>query len=271
MTTIDPTARVETGAVIGQNVSIGSYCTIGAQVRIGDDCTLHGHVNIAGQTEIGARTAIFPFTSLGTVPQSVHYKGEPTRLVIGSDCTIREHVTMNIGTAGGSGVTTVGSHCFFMAGSHVGHDSIVGAHVVFANNATLGGFCEIGDNAFLGGLCAVHQFTRVGEHAMIGGLVGVTVDVIPFAMVIGHRATLAGINRIGLRRRGLSPEQIRTVYRGYRALFYGPGTLASRTELAAQTFADSPHVMRMVEFIRTAKSRRIAVPRAGKSEDDEGR
>jgi UDP-N-acetylglucosamine acyltransferase len=270
MTTIDPTARIEQGAVIGHNVTIGPYCTIGPNVRIGDDCRLASHVNVAGHTELGARASVSPFASLGTPPQSVHYQGEPSKLIVGTDCVIREHVTMNIGTGKGRGQTIVGSHCMLMNGAHVGHDCNVGDHVVFASNATLGGFCDIGDYVFLGGLCAVHQFTRIGEQAMIGGVVGVTVDIIPYGLVIGHRATLAGINRVGLKRRGLSSEAVRAVYRAYQAIFFGEGTLAQRAETVAKTSAADPYVMRMVEFIRATKSRRLAVPRArgGSSETD---
>lgn len=270
MTTIDPTARIEKGAAVGRNVSIGAYCAIGPDVTIGDDCRIAAHVNIVGRTSIGPRAAIFPFASLGTAPQTVHYHGEPTRLLVGSDCVVREHVTMNTGTAKGHGVTTIGDHCVFMAGAHVGHDCTVGNHATFANNATLGGFCDIGEYVFLGGLCAVHQFTRIGEQAMIGGMVGVTVDVIPYALVIGHRATLGGLNRVGLKRRGFSAEAIRTVYRAYRAIFFGAGTMAERVENVAVEFAADPAVMRIVEFIRATKSRRLAVPRArGAGSDDD--
>jgi UDP-N-acetylglucosamine acyltransferase len=269
MTSIDPTARVAGSAVIGKDVSIGPYAVIGPDVVIGDGCEIHGHVNIAGRTELGARNRVFPFASLGTEPQSVHYKGEPTRLTIGADGVFRENVTVNIGTAGGRGVTVIGERCFMMAGAHVAHDCVVGDNVTFANNATLGGHAEIGDNVFLGGLCAVHQFTRVGELAMVGGLVGVTSDVIPYAMVIGHRGNLAGINRVGLRRRGVSAEAIRNIYRGYRTIFDGAGPLRQRVDNVAGAFADDAHVMRMVDFIRTAKARRIAVPRRGGGGDDE--
>ncbi|MBV9555676.1 MAG: acyl-ACP--UDP-N-acetylglucosamine O-acyltransferase [Pseudolabrys sp.] len=262
MSTIDPTARVDAGAVLGRNVSIGPYCIVGPNVQIGDDCRLDSHVNLAGHTTIGPRTTISPFASLGTPPQSVHYQGEPSKLIVGADCIIREHVTMNIGTGKGNGQTVIGDHCFLMVGSHVGHDCIVGSHVTFANNATLGGFCEIGDYAFLGGLCAVHQFVRIGAQAMIGGLAGVSFDVIPYGMAFGNHAVLAGINKVGLKRRGLSPEALRSVYRGYRAIFYGGGTMSARVEKAATEYRDNSHVMHMVEFIRSAQKRRLTVPRA---------
>jgi UDP-N-acetylglucosamine acyltransferase len=261
MTTIDPTAHIDKRATVGRNVSIGAYSIVGPHVSIDDDCKIDSHVNLTGHTTIGLRTVISSFASIGTPPQSVHYHGEPTKLVIGSDCVLREHVTMNIGTAKGHGVTTVGDHCFLMTGAHVGHDCIVGSHVTFANNATLGGFCEIGDHVFLGGLCAVHQFTRIGEHAMIGGLVGVTVDVIPYAMVIGHRATLAGLNRVGLKRGGFSSNDIRNLHRAYRAVFFGEGTMAERIEKVVSESTGDALVMRMIDFIRTTKSHRLALPR----------
>jgi UDP-N-acetylglucosamine acyltransferase len=268
MSTIDPTARIEAGAVIGRDVSIGPYCTLGPDVRIGDECRFTAHVHVEGHTTIGARTVISPFASLGTAPQSVHYGGEPSKLIVGSDCIIREHVTMNIGTAKGRGQTVVGDHCFFMVGSHVGHDCVVGQRVTFANNATLGGFCDIGDHVFLGGLCAVHQFTRVGEQAMVGGVVGVTLDIIPYGIAVGNRAALGGINRVGLKRRGLAGDVIRGIYRGYRDIFFGEGTLADRVDKVAKTSAGNPHVMRIVNFIRSAKSRRIALPR-GRADSEE--
>lgn len=268
MTTIDPTARVERGAQIGRDVTIGPYCIIGPNVTLGESCHLGGHVHIAGRTTVGARTKISSFASLGTPPQSVHYHGEDTALTIGSDCDIREHVTMNTATAKGNRTTKVGDHCLFMVGAHVGHDSIVGNNVIFANNATLGGFAEIGDHVFLGGLSAVHQFTRVGEQAVIGGLVGVTLDVIPYAAVIGHRGRLAGINRIGLKRRGFSTAAIQKVYRAYREIFHGGGTFAQRLAAAAEKYAGDILTMRIVEFIRAGKSRRLMQPRESADDSD---
>lgn len=269
MSRIDSTARIAAGAVVGADVSIGPYAVIGPHVVVGDGCEIHGHVNISGHTEIGPRNRFFSFASIGTEPQSVHYKGEPTKLVIGADGVFREGVTVNTGTAGGRGITVIGDRCFMMVGAHVAHDCVVGSNVTFANNATLGGHAEIGDHVFLGGLCAVHQFTRVGEQAMIGGLVGVTSDIIPYAVAIGHRGGLAGINRVGLRRRGLSAEAIRNVYRGYSAIFRDSGPLKQRIDRVAAEFAGDPYVMRILDFIRAAKSRRIAVPRRHGGDSDE--
>jgi UDP-N-acetylglucosamine acyltransferase len=261
MSTIDPTARVERGAEIGKDVKIGPYCVIGPKVKIEDGCQLLSHIHVAGRTTIGPRTKIAPFASLGTAPQSVYYKGEDTALTIGSDCDIREHVTMNIATAEGRGVTTIGDKCLFMVGSHVGHDCTVGANVTFANNATLGGFVEIGEYAFLGGLCAVHQFTRVGAYTMVGGVAGVSSDVIPYAVVIGHRGELAGLNRVGLKRRGFSSTDIQKIYRAYRDLFFGPGVFADRLARAAVEYASDARVMKMIDFINAGKTRNLMHPR----------
>jgi UDP-N-acetylglucosamine acyltransferase len=268
MSGIDPTARVESGAQIGNDVTVGPYCIVGGKVTLGDNCKLLSHVHIAGRTTIGPRTTISAFASLGTPPQSVHYHGEDTALIIGADCDIREHVTINTGTASGRGETTIGEKCFLMVGAHVGHDCKVGNNVIFANNATLGGFCEIGDHVFLGGLCALHQFVRVGEHAIIGGLAGVPFDVIPYAAVVGHRAKLAGLNRVGLRRRGFATADIQTIHRAYRELFFGGGTLKDRVDAVAKAYAGNVMVMRMVDFIRSGKSRRVMTPRADGRDDD---
>ncbi len=268
MGSIDPTARIDKGAQIGKNVTIGPYCVIGAKVSIGDDCKLLAHVHIAGRTSIGARTSISPFASLGTLPQSVHYKGEDTALRIGEDCDIREYVTMNIGTAGGGGETMVGNKCFFMAGSHVAHDCKIGDNVTFANNATVGGHVEIGDYTFMGGMFGVHQFVRIGESVIVGGVTGVAFDVIPFAAIIGDRGTLVGLNRVGLKRRGFTPAQIRSIYKAYRAIFYGPGKIEQRVAAVAEEFAGDGNVMRMVEFIRSMKSRRLTLPRRAGARGD---
>src|SRR5205807_521399 len=167
MATIDPSARIEAGAIIGEGASIGPFCIVGPNVIVGEGCRLLAHVHLNGHTSIGARTVIYPFASLGSPPQSVKYRGGPTRLIVGTDCDIREGVTMNTGTEEGGGLTVVGDRCFFMVGSHVGHDCRVGSNVTFANNAVLGGHVTIGDHSVLGGQTAVHQSVRVGEGAML--------------------------------------------------------------------------------------------------------
>ena len=250
---IDPAARIEAGARIGKDVSIGPYCTVGPHVSLGDGCRLIGHVNVAGHTAIGPRTVVYPFVSLGGPPQSVHYRGEPTRLEIGADCDIREHVTMSTGTAQDRAVTRVGDKCFFMVNSHVAHDCAVGSNVVFANNAVLGGHCTVGDNVVFGGNSAVRQFVRIGEGAMIVGLSGVRADLIPWGMAQGPLAHLVGLNVIGMRRAGASKADILTVRRAYRALFYGEGEFRAQLDAVERDFGSDARVHKIVDFIRAGK------------------
>jgi len=260
MAMIDPTARIEPGALVGRDVSIGPYCIIGPDVAIGDGCRLLAHVHLAGHTTIGARTIIYPFASLGTPPQSVKYKGGPTRLVVGADCDIRESVTMSTGTEEGGEVTSIGDRCFFMAGSHVGHDCRVGNDVTFANNAVLGGHVGVGDRAFLGGQAAVHQFVRVGEGAMIGGLSGITRDVIPFGFAFGPRAELVGLNVVGLKRRGHGRADLHRLRQCYRALFLGGGEFRDRLAAVAAEHGTDPLVGKIVDFLRAGGSRPPMMP-----------
>jgi UDP-N-acetylglucosamine acyltransferase len=263
---IDPTARVAPGAVIGADVEIGPFCVIGPNAVIGDGCRLVAHVHIAGHTMIGARTKIYPFASLGTPPQSTRYRGGPTRLVVGSECDVRESVTMNLGTEDGGGVTTVGDRGFFMANAHVGHDCHVGNDVVFANCATLGGHCEIGDGVVIGGLSAVHQFTRVGSFAMIGGMCGVRGDVIPYGLANGDYARLGGLNLVGLKRRKFSRERIHALRRAFQRLFVDAGRFAERLEQAAHEFAADETVMQIITFIRAGEHRPLCRPELSREE-----
>ena len=265
---IDASARIEDGAVIGQGVRIGPYCTVGANVTLGDGCTLVGHVNITGHTTIGPRTVIYPFASLGTPPQSYSYRGGPTRLVVGADCDIREHVTMNTGTEDDHGLTQVGDKCFLMVGSHVGHDCIVGNNIVFANNTILGGHVTVGDKVVFGGGVAVRQFVRIGEGAMIVGMSGVRADVIPFGMAQGPLAYLVGLNVVGMRRRGLSKADIHGLRAAYRALFFGDGEFRARIDTVAAAYASNPLVVRMFEFIRAGKRPLTMAVKRAEADDD---
>jgi UDP-N-acetylglucosamine acyltransferase len=258
---IHPTALVEKGARLGERVRIGPYCIVGPNVELNDDVELVSHVVVAGHTSIGAKTKVFPFASLGHPPQDLKYKGEPTRLVIGTNNIIREHATMNPGTAGGGGLTKVGSNGLFMVAIHVAHDCKVGDHVVMANNATLGGHVHVGDYAVLGGLCAIHQFVRIGRYAMIGGMSGVENDVIPYGSVMGDRARLSGLNIIGLKRRGFSREDIHNLRTAYRLLFAQEGTMAERLEDVAGLYGKSEPVMDLVEFISKDSARAICQPK----------
>lgn len=246
---IHTTAIIEDGASIGDNVSIGPYCVVGAEVVLGDDVVLKSHVVVEGRTHIGKGTVVFPFASLGTAPQDLKYAGEKSTLIIGENNKIREHVTMNPGTEGvGRMETRVGDNCLFMMASHVAHDCIVGDNVILANNATLAGHVEVGDFAIIGGLSAVHQFARIGDHAMIGGMSGVENDVIPYGLVKGERASLHGLNIIGLKRRGFGNDDVRALQRAYGDLFSEDGTLDTRINHIADTYAGQDGVVKLIEF-----------------------
>jgi UDP-N-acetylglucosamine acyltransferase len=260
MSMIDPSARVHDGAVIGEGTSIGPYCIIGANVVIGKNCKLIGHVHITAETTIGDDCTIYPFVSLGTPPQSLSYRGEMTKLVIGSACTIRESVTMNAGTVAGGGITRVGDRGYFMNCSHVGHDCQVGNDVIFATSATLGGHCEIGDFVFIGGLSAVHQFTRIGPQVMVGGVCGVRDDVIPFGLVNGQYAVLEGLNIIGMKRRKFTKQRLAAVRGFYQKLFHGPGIFAERLARVQPMAAEDPAIAEILAFIRDGKHRPLCLP-----------
>jgi UDP-N-acetylglucosamine acyltransferase len=260
MTAIDPAARVAAGAVIGRDVSVGPYCVVGSNVVIGDGVRLIAHVHLTGHTSIGARTVIYPFASLGTPPQSVKYRGGATRLVVGADCDIRENVTMNIGTEGDRGVTQVGDRCFFMVGSHVGHDCQVGNDVTMANNAVLGGHVTVEDHVMFGGQSAVHQFVRIGESAMIAGVTGIGADVIPFGFAIGQRGCLDGLNVVGMRRRGLARADVHRLRNFYRALFLVPGPFKQRLAVTASEHEGDPLIGKIIAFIRDGGSRPLMKP-----------
>jgi UDP-N-acetylglucosamine acyltransferase len=260
MTTIDPTARVADGAVIGDGAIIGPYCIIGPHAVIGANCNLMSHVQVMGHTTVGADCVISPFVVLGGAPQDLSYRGEPNRLEIGSGCTLREGVTMNIGTKKGGGLTKVGDRGFFMNNSHVGHDCFVGNDVIFATSATLGGHCEIGDFVYIGGLSAVHQFSRIGRQVMIGGVCGVRGDVIPFGLANGQYAVLEGLNIIGMKRRKFTRERLATVRAFYQKLFLGPGVFADRLESVQPMAGDDPAIAEILTFIANGKHRPLCLP-----------
>lgn len=261
MTGLHPTAIVEDGARLGEDVRIGPYCIVGRGAHIGPRTELVSHVVVAGLTEIGADCRIYPFASLGQPPQHLKYAGEDVSLVIGERNVIREYVTMNAGTPQGRKRTLVGSDGFFMTGAHVAHDAIVGNHVVFTNNAVIGGHVEVGDHAILGGGAAVHQWARIGRHAFVGGMAGLENDLIPFGSCLGNRAYLAGLNIVGLKRRGFSREQIHTLRNAYRLMFAPEGTFQERVEDVASLFAGESAVMEIVDFVRADSNRAMCMPR----------
>lgn len=261
MAEIHPTAIVEDGARIGKGVRIGAFALVGADVELGDRVVVAPHAVVAGHTSVGAGTAIHSFAVVGGAPQDTSYKDEPTRVVIGTNCIIREHATVHRGTARGRGETTIGTQCFLMVGSHVAHDCVLGDHVVLVNNATIGGHVTIGDHAILSGLCAVQQRCRIGPHAFIGGLSGVWNDVIPFATAIGERAELGGLNIVGLKRRGFTRPTIHALRAAYKAIFNGDGDRNERVARVAAAYPDIPPVQLILDFIREGGDRPLCSPR----------
>jgi len=264
---IHPSACVERGARLGVGVRVGPFCHVGPEAALGDGVRLVSHVSVAGVTEIGARTRVFPFASIGHEPQDLKYRGEPVSLTIGEDCLIREGVTMNPGTAGGGSRTIVGARSVFLANAHVAHDCRIGDNVILSNNVMLAGHCQVGDFAILSGGSAAHQFVRIGAHAFVGGLAGVENDIIPFGIALGNRAALAGLNFVGLKRRGYSHESVHDLRRAYKQLFAPTGTLKERIEDVATAFPQQEAVQQIVAFLRAGGERAVCVPRAGREDE----
>ncbi len=247
---VHPSALVETGARLADSVEIGPFCHVGPQVTLDEGVRLISHVSIAGVTRVGARTVVHPGAALGGEGQIRGNDFPEGRLEIGADCVLREMVSMNVGSRKGGGITTVGARGYFMANAHVGHDCHVGEDVTFANSVALGGHSIIADGVIFGGLAAVQQFCRVGKGAMVGGLTGVNRDVIPYAMAFGDHVELAGLNLIGLKRRGLSREAINAMRGAFRAIFYGKGgDIPSRAREARARWPDVAQVGEIVDFI----------------------
>ncbi len=260
--TVHPSAIIGAEVDLSDDVEVGPYCVLDGPVSIGRGTRLSSHVVVTGRTTIGAECRIYPFASIGHPPQDLKYAGEPSRLEIGDRNVIREHVTMNPGTEGGGMVTRIGSDCLFMVGSHVAHDCQLADHVILANNATLAGHVVVGDGAILGGLSAVHQFVRIGQGAMIGGMSGVENDVIPYGLVMGDRASLRGINVVGLKRHGVPREAIHALRDAYRRLFENGagGTAAERLSEVAAGCGDHAIVEDLVAFMRADSSRGLVLP-----------
>lgn len=259
---IHPTSMIEDGAQIAPDVKIGPFCTVGKDVSLESGVELVSHVTIAGHTHVGQEVKLFPFCTVGLEPQDLKYKGEETKTIIGPRTKIREHASIHRGTATGSGVTKVGADCLLMATVHVAHDCVVGDGVVIANNVALGGHVEIGDGAVIGGNAALLQFTRVGQGAMIGGLTGVTRDVIPYARAFGPRASLLGLNLIGLKRRGVEKTQLSEINAVYKFLFSGAGVFAARVAHLTDMYAENIYVREILAFIATPSKHGILTNQA---------
>lgn len=265
MNQIHPTAVIDPQATIHESCVIGPYCVISGPVTLDANVTLKSHVVVDGLTHIGEGTVIFPFASIGTPPQDLKFSGEQSRLIIGKNNRIREHVTMNPGTKGDNLETRIGDNGLFMVGAHIAHDCQVGDNVILANNATLAGHVHLGDHAIIGGLSAVHQFVRIGEHVMIGGMSGVENDVIPYGLVMGERARLAGLNLIGLERRGFAREEVQTLMKAFKTLFNSDeGTLSDRLDQVENSFGDHALVADVLTFAKKEKSRPLCQPKPKK-------
>ena len=256
---IHKTAIVDIKAKISGNAIIGPYSIIGPNVQIGEGTEIQSHVNITGNTVIGNKTKIFPFASIGTNPQDLKYKGEQTKLEIGSNNIIREHVTINIGTNGGGGITKIGDNNLIMIGAHIAHDCIVGNNVVIANSAAIAGHAEISDDVIIGGNCGIQQFTRIGKMAMIGGMSGVSRDVIPYGLSFGNRNYLEGINIVGLRRKKVSNKEILALSEAYKEIFKTKSLHENLIKLS-ENLKENTYVREVVDFINHDKKRPICTP-----------
>jgi len=250
---------IDKKAKIGKNVKIGPFSYIGPEVEISDNVELISNIHIEGNTKIGKGTKIFPFASIGTIPQDLKYEGEPTILEIGENNTIREYVTINPGTKGGGGKTLIGNNCLFMISSHVAHDCIIGNNVVIANNVPLGGHVTVEDSVVIGGNSAVQQYTRIGRLAMIGGMTGVLKDVIPFGLSFGNRNYLRGINLIGLKRKNYDRKKIMELDGAFKKIFSSKNIHENLSKVNGE-YKENDLVAEVINFISKDKKRPICTP-----------
>jgi UDP-N-acetylglucosamine acyltransferase len=249
---VHASAVIARGAQIPASCTVGPFCTIGPEVVLGENCTLISHVVLDGRTRIGARNVFYPFSSVGVAPQDLKYRGEPTETILGDDNTIRENVTVSRGTAGGGGVTRIGSNCLLMTCVHVGHDSQIGSHCILANAATLAGHVIIEDYVTLGAFCPVHQHCVIGRYAFIGGGTIVTQDVLPFSLTSARRENRAfGINKIGLERRGFLPERLKTLQRAFRLLLASKLNTAQAIEKMSELEGDD--IAELIAFVERSQ------------------
>ncbi len=254
--TIHPAAIVDSKANLHPSVTVGPYTIIGPDVSIGEDTVVDSHAVVSGITSIGKRNKIGSFTTIGAEPQDMLYKGEPTELHIGDDNIIREYASIHRGTVAGNSKTVIGNSNMLMAYTHVAHDCIISNHVILANVATLGGHVEVGDHASLGGLVAIHQYCRVGAHTYVGGLSGINLDVPPFVILTGtrNRMRIVGINKIGLRRLGMSRETISKIDQAFKIIFRSPQLLLKDALVKTkEEVTGCPEVQTLIDFFQTSK------------------
>ena len=256
---IHNTAIIDRRAKISSNVNIGPYSIIGPDVEIEENTIIHSHVNLEGNTKIGKNNQIFPFSSIGTPPQDLKYKGEKNKLIIGDNNRFREYVNINPGTEKGGGLTRIGDNNLFMVYCHVAHDCNISNNIVLANNVQVGGHVIIEKNAVVGGSCAIHQFSRIGESAMIGGMTGVLSDVIPFGLSMGNRNNLMGLNLIGLRRSKVSNENIKKIQTMYEIVFKSKNFRENIDSLDLN-LKNNEFIKKIVNFINSDKKTPISLP-----------
>ena len=258
---IHETAIVSPKAKLGNDVYIGPFSIVGENITLGDNCRLESHVSLAGNVTMGADNVLSPFVTMGHPPQDFkHQGGDDVGVIIGDRNQFREYANVHPGTDVGRPNTVIGNDCYMMVGSHCAHESILGDHVILSNGVQIGGAVEIGDYAILGGLCAIHQFTRIGAHAFIGGMATVTTDIIPYGSVVGNPARLAGLNVIGLRRRGFDRDMIMELRTAYRLLFADEATFAQRFEDVERLYGEHELVKDVLSFVRDKNKRNICMP-----------
>ena len=242
-------------AKIHSSVKIGPYCVIGDNIEIGEDCELHSHVSLSGNTKIGKNNIFYPFSSIGSSPQDLKYKGEKSFLIIGNNNTFRENVTVNPGTEGGGLYTKIEDNCLFMVGAHIAHDCMIGSNTILANNATLAGHVEIDNNAIIGGNSAIHQFVKIGKNAMVGGMSGLEKNLIPYGLYIGIRSNMKGLNLIGLKRKGLDNRKIKTLNQFIEKVFNKNDSIENNLNKVNNEVRSIEEVKEIIDFIEKSNKR----------------
>ncbi|MCD6533501.1 MAG: acyl-ACP--UDP-N-acetylglucosamine O-acyltransferase [Deltaproteobacteria bacterium] len=254
MSTIHSTAILSDQARIADDATIGAYAVIEGDVRIGSGTIIDHHATIKGKTTIGASCRIYPYALVGTDPQDLKHQEGRSELIIGDQTIVREYATISRGTAHGGGCTSIGSHNFIMAYSHIAHDCRFGDHIILSNGATFGGHSEVGDHAIIGGLSAIHQFCRIGAYSFIGGASGVSQDIPPYVLANGNHTKLYGLNNEGLKRHKFSKETIKTINQAFRIIFRTTGlSLVKAIERVENEVENIPEVVHLINFIKESK------------------
>ncbi len=250
---IHPSAFVDPGAELGENVKIGPFCVVEDKTVIGDDCTLDAHAQVKSYTRMGARNVIHSGAVLGGEPQHLGFKNEETTVEIGNDNIFREYMTIHRGTVQGHGRTVVGNNCMLMAYVHVAHDCLLGDHVILANASSLAGHVNVGNHVTISGMSGIHQFTRIGDYAFLGAMSGFGQDIPPYMLASGVRGVLHGPNSIGLRRQGFSSKTCMAIKKAYRIIFRSALTKEESLEMVEKEFPEIAEVKNLIEFIRTSE------------------